>query len=57
MVTYGLALFAIFFVGLIPWGIGLLVLIPLMVISTYIGYREVFETKAVEAAAEKEATP
>ena len=50
MFVYGVALFVIFFVGLIPWGIGLVVVIPLMVISTFIGYREVFETKEVEAA-------
>lgn len=57
MFSYGIALFAIFFLGLIPWGIGLLVVIPLMVISTYIGYRDVFETTAVEADAAPEAGP
>ena len=29
----------------IPWGLGLLVAIPMMAISTYIGYRDVFERK------------
>jgi uncharacterized membrane protein len=48
--TYGIALFAIFFVGLIPWALGLLVVIPVMAISTFIGYREVFESKEVAAA-------
>ena len=43
MVLYGLALFAIFFGALIPWLLGLIVVIPVMAISTYIGYREVFE--------------
>ena len=43
MVAYGLVLFAIFFVAILPWALGLLVVIPMMVISTYIGYREVFE--------------
>jgi uncharacterized membrane protein len=57
MVTYGIALFAIFFVGLIPWGLGLLVVIPLMVISTFIGYREVFEPKPAEGEAVPEAGP
>jgi uncharacterized membrane protein len=45
MVVYGIALVALFFVAVIPWALGLLVAIPLMVISTYIGYREVFEAK------------
>ena len=43
MLVYGIALMALFFVALIPWALGLLVVIPLMVISTYVGYREVFE--------------
>jgi len=43
MIVYGLALTGLFFVALVPWGLGLLVVIPMMVISTYIGYREVFE--------------
>ena len=43
MLVYGLVLFVIFFLGILPWGLGLLVVIPMMVISTYIGYREVFE--------------
>jgi uncharacterized membrane protein len=43
MIVYGASLMAIFFVAIIPWGIGLLVVIPMMAISTYIGYREVFE--------------
>lgn len=49
MVAYGLALTGLFFVALIPWGMGLLVVIPMMVISTYIGYREVFESKGEPA--------
>lgn len=57
MSTYGIALFAIFFVGLIPWAIGLLVVIPVMVISTFIGYRDVFEPKGAEAQAIPEAGP
>lgn len=57
MVVYGIALFTIFFVGLIPWGIGLLVVIPMMAISTFIGYREVFEPRPVEAEALPEAGP
>ena len=43
MLVYGIALMGLFFVALIPWGLGLLVVIPIIVISTYVGYREVFE--------------
>jgi uncharacterized membrane protein len=43
MVVYGAVLLGLFFVGLIPWALGLLVVIPVMVISTYFGYREIFE--------------
>ena len=43
MMVYGAALLALFLVALMPWALGLVVVVPLMVISTYIGYREVFE--------------
>lgn len=43
MVVYGVSLAVLFFVALIPWGLGLFVVVPLMAISTFIGYREVFE--------------
>lgn len=46
MLVYGMVLFLVFLAGLIPWGLGLLVVIPLMAITTYIGYREVFEASA-----------
>jgi hypothetical protein len=45
MALYGVTLFAIFFLALLPWALGLLVVVPMMVISTYIGYRDVFETR------------
>jgi uncharacterized membrane protein len=45
MIVYGATLMGLFLAAIIPWGLGLLVVIPLMVISTYIGYREVFETE------------
>jgi uncharacterized membrane protein len=57
MFAYGIALFAIFFAGLVPWGIGLLVVIPMMVISTFIGYREVFEPKDTAPQVVPEAGP
>lgn len=44
MITYGTVLLGIFVLGILPWALGLLVVIPVMVISSYFGYREVFET-------------
>jgi uncharacterized membrane protein len=44
MMVYGTVLLGIFILGLIPWAIGLVLVIPLAAISTYIGYRDVFET-------------
>ncbi|MGZ5648681.1 MAG: BPSS1780 family membrane protein [Usitatibacter sp.] len=43
MMVYGTVLLGIFFLALLPWGLGLIVVIPLTVISSYVGYREVFE--------------
>jgi hypothetical protein len=45
MMVYGMLLLGIFLLALIPWGLGLVVVIPVMVISTYCGYRAVFEAK------------
>jgi hypothetical protein len=45
LIVYGAILFAIFFVAFIPWGLGLVVAIPVMAISSYTGYREVFEPR------------
>ncbi len=45
MMAYGTALMALFFVSLVPWALGLLIAIPMMAISTYVGYREVFGGK------------
>ena len=42
MMAYGTLLVALFLVGMMPWGLGLIVVIPVMVISTFVGYREVF---------------
>ena len=49
MMAYGATLLALFILGLLPWALGLIVVIPMMVISTFIGYREVFESKAAPA--------
>jgi uncharacterized membrane protein len=43
MMVYGAVLLGLFMLGLIPWALGLVVVIPLAAISTYICYREVFE--------------
>ena len=51
MMVYGAVLLAIFFLGLLPWALGLVVVIPVMAISTFIGYRDVFEPKAAQAPA------
>ena len=51
MIVYGIVLFVIFFLAILPWALGLLVVIPMMVISTYIGYREVFEASSEVAQA------
>jgi hypothetical protein len=50
MVFYGLALGALMIVGIIPWGLGLFLVIPLMAISTFVGYREVFEAGRAPAS-------
>jgi uncharacterized membrane protein len=54
MLAYGIALTVVFVAGALPWGLGLLVAIPVMVASTYTGYAEVFEETAPP---EEEATP
>jgi hypothetical protein len=43
LIVYGFSLAALMFLGLVTWGLGFLVVIPMMVISTFTGYREIFE--------------
>jgi len=45
MIVYGVALAALFLAGWLTFGIGFIVVLPMMAISTYAGYREVFEAK------------
>jgi uncharacterized membrane protein len=45
MMVYGTVLLGLFLIGLIPWALGLILVIPLTAISTFVGYREVFEAK------------
>jgi uncharacterized membrane protein len=54
MLAYGIALTVVFVAGALPWGLGLLVVIPMMVASTYTGYADVFEEPAAPGG---EATP
>ena len=42
MIAYGVALTVMFVAAALPWGLGLLVAIPVMVVSTYAGYAAVF---------------
>jgi hypothetical protein len=42
LVLYGVLLMVLLFAGSVPYGLGLLVAIPMMAISTFVGYREVF---------------
>ena len=46
MFTYGIALTVVFVAGALPWGLGLIVVIPVMLASTYTGYADVFEGAA-----------
>jgi len=46
MLVYGALLGLAVIVGLMTWGLGLFVVIPVMAISTFVGYREVFEGRA-----------
>jgi hypothetical protein len=43
MVAYGIVLTVAFAAAILPWGLGLLVVVPVMVASTYAGYADVFE--------------
>lgn len=45
MLVYGVLLVVLLIVAWVPLGLGLLVMLPVMVISTYTGYRDVFEAK------------
>jgi len=43
LLVYGASLVGLMMLGIITWGLGFLVVIPMMVISTFTAYREVFE--------------
>lgn len=46
LLTYGIVLVLVFAVGMLPWGLGLLVVIPAMLASTYAGYSDIFDDPA-----------
>lgn len=43
MIVYGVLLALAVIGGIVTWGLGLFIVIPVMAISTFVGYREVFE--------------
>ena len=45
MVVYGAVLFGLFLLGMLPWALGLIVVLPMTMISTYVAYRDVFENR------------
>jgi len=46
MLLYGLVLFVCFLLGMMKWFLGFIVVLPVMAISTFVGYRDVFEEKS-----------
>lgn len=48
MLVYGVVLTAVFLVAVLPWGLGLIVVVPVMVASTYTGYADAFEESVPE---------
>lgn len=52
MLLYGVVLTVVFALAILPWGLGLMLAIPVMIASTYAGYREVFVDEDAEAPAE-----
>jgi hypothetical protein len=52
MSVYGAVLVLALTLAWVPFGIGLIVMVPLMAISTYTGYRDVFEATAPPATSE-----
>lgn len=42
MMAYGIALTAMVFIAILPWGLGLFVAVPVMLASNYVGYRDIF---------------
>jgi uncharacterized membrane protein len=49
--VYGLVMFIALIVAMIPFGLGMLVWLPLAITSTYVAYRRIFTEDAAVAAA------
>ena len=49
MLVYGIALCVAFIASWLTLGLGLIVLVPVIAISTYTGYRDVFERPTAES--------
>jgi uncharacterized membrane protein len=43
MVAYLIALTLLYLAAALPWGLGFIIVLPMMVLSTFTGYRDVFE--------------
>ena len=52
MLLYGVLLVVLLMAAWVPVGLGMLVMLPVMVISTYTGYRDVFESRVAATAAD-----
>ena len=48
--VYGIILFVLAIVAAIPFGLGYLVLVPVVMASTYVGYRQIFTDEATPVA-------
>jgi uncharacterized membrane protein len=51
VLLYGVLIAAIYALAIIPWGAGLFIVMPLMVISNYTGYKAMFKDEAAAPAA------
>jgi uncharacterized membrane protein len=50
LLVYDAAVVAVFLVATVPWALGLVIAIPVMLASTYVGYADVFEETAAESS-------
>jgi uncharacterized membrane protein len=48
---YGIIMMVAFFIAVLPFGLGLLVMVPVAMASNYVGYRQIFTAEAAAAPA------